>query len=296
MVEYPLIEIADMQSVILQGDSFLHDLIVADVEGAGDYGERAERPMRLNALILFLVFSGSCELEIDYTNYTLDRGTFVTIMPTHVVRFHAIAPDLQGRLVMVSRSFLEQTAPARRSPNVHYMYVRKNPCARLETPEMTLLGDCMQEIRRKIRRRTHLLQRDMLQNALVGFFIEIANIMMRKGGMVVPPVLSRKEELLDRFLQLLAEYGRKEHGVAFYAEKLFITPQYLTAVLKEQTGRPANKWIDEALAIEAKILLKMPQVTVQEVAAVLNFSDQSAFGKFFKKQTGLSPKAYRKTV
>ena len=291
-----MIEIADMQSVIIQGDSFLHDLIVADVEGAGEYGERAERPMRLNALIVLLVFSGSCELEIDYTNYTLDRGTLVTIMPTHVVRFHAIAPDLQGRLVMISRSFLEQTAPVRRSPNVHYMYVRKNPCARLETAEMVALGDCMQEIRQKIRRRTHLLQRDLLQNALLGFFIEIANIMMRKGGLAAPPVLSRKEQLLDQFLQLLFEHGKEEHGVAFYAEKLFITPQYLSAVLKEQTGKPANKWIDEALAIEAKILLKMPQVTVQEVAAVLNFSDQSAFGKFFKKQTGLSPKAYRKTV
>lgn len=296
MVEYPLVEIEEMQAAIVQGESFLDDLIVSDIDGPGEYAEARQRPMRLNALILFLVFEGTCEIDIDYTRYTLKAGCLATIMPTHVVRFLNISSNLKGRMLLVSRSFLEQAAPVRRSPNVHYMYVRKNPCAQLDEMDMAFLGDCMQDIRRKIRRRTHLLQRDMLQNALVGFFIEIANIMMRKGGMVVPPVLSRKEELLDRFLQLLAEYGRKEHGVAFYAEKLFITPQYLTAVLKEQTGRPANKWIDEALAIEAKILLKMPQVTVQEVAAVLNFSDQSAFGKFFKKQTGLSPKAYRKTV
>ena len=55
------------------------------------------------------------------------------------------------------------------------------------------------------------------------------------------------------------------------------------------TGKSANKWIDESLIVEAKILLKTPDITVQRVADLLNFSDQSTFGKFFKKHVGLSP-------
>ena len=61
------------------------------------------------------------------------------------------------------------------------------------------------------------------------------------------------------------------------------------------TGKSANKWIDESLIVEAKILLKTPDITVQRVADLLNFSDQSTFGKFFKKHVGLSPMEFRKS-
>lgn len=295
MDNYPIVEIEDMNADLVEGDSFLKDLTVADVEGPGKHEGEENSPMRINALILLLVFEGSCEISIDYVRYKLDANTFATIMPTHVVQFLTLNSTLRGRLLVVSRSFLEQTTSGQHSPNVHYMYVRKNPCIVLTKEEIDLLAEGMQQIRQKIRNRTHLLQRDRLQNALAGYFLDIASIMMRKRGLVGPPALSRKEELLDKFLQLLFEHVKEEHGVAYYAEQLLITPQYLSLVLKELTGKPANKWIDEVLTGEAKILLKSPQITVQKVADLLHFSDQSTFGKFFKKQTGLSPMEYRKT-
>ncbi len=46
--------------------------------------------------------------------------------------------------------------------------------------------------------------------------------------------------------------------------------------------------------MEAKVLLKSTDLTVQEVAARLNFANQSFFGKYFKHQTGMSPSAYRR--
>jgi AraC-like DNA-binding protein len=100
---------------------------------------------------------------------------------------------------------------------------------------------------------------------------------------------------MNQFLQLLFDHAKEQHAVTFYAGKLFITPQYLSLILKELTGKSANKWIEDALIVEAKVLLKMPQTTVQQVADKLNFSDQSTFGKFFKKHIGLSPMEYRKS-
>jgi len=135
--------------------------------------------------------------------------------------------------------------------------------------------------------RTHFFQKEALQNALIGFFIELANIFMGKKELMTAPTLSRKEELF--------EHCKEQHVVTFYAEKLFITPQYLSLILKELTGKSANKWIDDALIVEAKMLLKAPQATVQQVADILHFSDQSTFGKFFKKHMGISPMEYRKS-
>ena len=83
--------------------------------------------------------------------------------------------------------------------------------------------------------------------------------------------------------------------MAFYASQLCISPQYLSMLLREQTGKSANKWIDDAVLMEAKMLLKTPQLSVQQVAEQLHFSDQSTFGKFFKKHIGLSPLEFRRS-
>ena len=98
----------------------------------------------------------------------------------------------------------------------------------------------------------------------------------------------------QQFLKLMFKHSREEHSVSFYAGKMCITPQYLSAVLKELTGKTTNNWIDHSLILDAKILLKTPNMTVQQVSDMLNFSNQSTFGKFFKKHTGQSPAEFRK--
>jgi AraC-like DNA-binding protein len=129
----------------------------------------------------------------------------------------------------------------------------------------------------------------------MNFSYELANIFSNKKEMFSKPKISRKEELLEKFLKLLFESFKEKHIVTFYAEKLCITPQYLSLILKELTGKSANKWIDDVLIVEAKIRLKAPDATVQQVADELCFSDQSTFGKFFKKHIGISPMEYRKS-
>ena len=104
-----------------------------------------------------------------------------------------------------------------------------------------------------MRERTHFYQKELVQNAFIGFLLDLGNIMLSKKDRLIRPTLSRKEELFEQFLQLLFEHCKEQHVVTFYAERLFITPQYLSLILKELTGKSANKWIDDALIVEAKI-------------------------------------------
>ena len=85
----------------------------------------------------------------------------------------------------------------------------------------------------------------------------------------------------------------KERSVSFYANQLNITPKYLSEAVKEIMGKTAGELIDEAVIMQAKVLLKTPDLNIGQVATVLNFPDQSFFGKFFKKHVGLSPNQYR---
>lgn len=100
--------------------------------------------------------------------------------------------------------------------------------------------------------------------------------------------------LFIKFRHLLNGNYMHEHKLDFYASHLHVTPKSLSAAIKKKTGRPAGKWINDAIILEAKVLLQNKNLTVSQISGMLNFSDQSVFGKFFRADTGMSPIEYRK--
>lgn len=108
--------------------------------------------------------------------------------------------------------------------------------------------------------------------------------------------ISHLEDLSIRFMQLLIQKSHEWHEVSDYSTELCVTPVYLSRTVKALSGKTAMDWINKVRVAEAKILLRKPDNTVQYVADKMNFSDQSAFGKFFKKHTGRSPVEYKKEI
>jgi AraC-like DNA-binding protein len=111
-----------------------------------------------------------------------------------------------------------------------------------------------------------------------------------------PVTSNRPNPLLANFKVLLAKEVLQQHSVRFYASHLNVTPKHLSEVIKEQTGRTAGEWIDQTLVLEAKVLLQRKDLSISQISDLLNFSDQSVFGKFFKVNTGMSPLSYRNTL
>lgn len=99
--------------------------------------------------------------------------------------------------------------------------------------------------------------------------------------------------LVKRFYRLVEENIPKNLSVNQYADLLAVTPNHLTQTLKLLTGKTSNDIIKEKQVLEIKRLLAHTNLNVTEIADQLNFSDQSYFSKFFKRETGLSPNAYR---
>lgn len=104
---------------------------------------------------------------------------------------------------------------------------------------------------------------------------------------------NRNATYFNSFLEELSKNYMQERSVGFYAGKLHLTPKYLTTLIRQTTGRTASEWIDEYVILEAKNLLKYSTMNIQEIAYYLNFPNQSFFGHYFKKHTGMSPSSYR---
>lgn len=84
----------------------------------------------------------------------------------------------------------------------------------------------------------------------------------------------------------------ESRSVTFYADKICVTPQYLSHAVYNATGKHALHWILDYVILDAKALLKSNRYTVQQISEMLNFANPSFFGKYFKAATGMSPRAY----
>jgi len=126
-------------------------------------------------------------------------------------------------------------------------------------------------------------------------FYELASI-YKKQITSLSTSLSRQEDLTVRFFKLLEENFKKERVVQFYADRLYVTSGHLSKVLKKVSGKTASQLIEDVVTLEARILLGNTSLSIAQIAEELQFSDQSFFGKYFKKKTGVSPSAYRNNL
>lgn len=99
--------------------------------------------------------------------------------------------------------------------------------------------------------------------------------------------------MVKRFYQLVEENYLKNLPVNDYAEMLAVTANHLTQTVKQLTGKTSTEIIRAKQVLEVKRLLVHTNMSVTEIANVMNFADQSYFTKFFKKETGLTPLGYR---
>lgn len=110
------------------------------------------------------------------------------------------------------------------------------------------------------------------------------------------PVFSSTETVSQRFRKLVTHHIQHTHSIHDYAEWLHVSPNHLNKCVKSTTGKTASDIINEALLMEAKALLWLPQHNIAEVAFSIGFEDLSYFSRFFKKHTGHSPSDYRKMI
>lgn len=291
------LSIEDLLSFNMKFKSYQDKLILVELDGANHQnpGFKEGVSIRLDAFSIILVRQGEVEVTIDDSTYHLSDNLLFDIMDMHSVKDFCFSPDFKGFHLIIDRAiFAEIMLNSRRMPAAYIACRHSRPIEHLSEEEGLLLEDCLRRIERNIDRTNHAWQRDIILNELRGFLLEMNNIVYQANRHQVNPNPPAKDVLLFLFIQLLDKHCRTEHAVSFYARELCITPEYLSRILKSFSGKTVNQWISEALMREAEILLRNPDFSVQQIADMLNFSDQSSFGKFFKKHRGISPMAFKR--
>ena len=85
----------------------------------------------------------------------------------------------------------------------------------------------------------------------------------------------------------------QHHDVAYFAGKLCITPKYLSAVCKKQSGKTASDLINQVASNYIRHMLSSSDKSIKEIAADTGFTNLSFFGKYVRRELGMSPRDYR---
>lgn len=252
-------------------------------------------PVYVNAFSYMLVLRGDAELSIDERIYTLTAGMLCLISPLHLTSFVRVSATFQSIFLCIHKNFVDHIRGLQVGQRITIggnMHLA--PVVKIGPEEGHLLRHCIDDVRRQIERQGHTYHLELIQNALVRFYLEVDNILEHELPASAPrEVQPRQVQLLREFFSLLMNHYKEQHQVAFYADAMHISCQYLTATVRRQTGKTVNTFIFELLYSEARNLLSTTDLSIQQIAAELRFADQASFSKFFKRCSGMSPFQFR---
>lgn len=250
-------------------------------------------PLRFEVLLIGLVREGEGEISIDLKNYRLERDTLLVLYPSNYIYSATGNTDLKMEVVAVSLDVVEGILPKLTDLMPLLMHHRAEPVEKLSGEEGDNLHQFISFLKDQLSKPKTPFLRQKVICLLQAALFEMMDMHFERSG-APEHRKSRKEEIMAKFILLVSEHFRTQRRVTFYADKMCITSKHLTAVVKEISGRTAGEWIERYVIVEAKVLLKSTDLTIQEIATKLNFPNQSFFGKYFKHQTGLSPSEYRR--
>ena len=138
------------------------------------------------------------------------------------------------------------------------------------------------------------IQAEMLRMLMARFIIKSTRLLKAKEGIVETPK-STKVDLLRSFNFLVEQHFKDEHGVAFYADKLFKSPKTLSNNFAKLNRSPLQI-IHQRIVLEAKRLLTYTDKSAKEIAYEVGFDDASHLSRLFKKYTSQSPSEFKRTL
>lgn len=262
-----------------------------------DRKRRIDFPMRTKDVIFVYVVSGEVELDINLSPIKANAGQVLTIMPNSVFQFCSDRNHQDMKYFSFSMN-VQMFADLLEALNLHMPLIDRysrhyQTSVDEETLQMSL------EMYRTIQKELcapEYRARDMVVQRLCEIMFLKCGSRLRTS--MEPDVYhgtpKRKIQIYRDFLNMLDADYRTHREIYYYAEKLCITPKYLSTVVKEVSGKHASRWIDDFVAMEARVLLRQEKMSIREISDYLNFPTQSMFGRFFKKNTGCTPRDYRK--
>lgn len=247
---------------------------------------------------LFLKQGKSCEIKYGRCNYDYQEGTIVSFAPGQVVEVSMIEDEIQPKVygLIFHPDLIRGTALGQNIRNYGFFSYAANEALHLSERERGVVIDCLEKIQSELE---HSIDKHSRQ--LISMNIELLlNYCMRfyERQFITREIANR--DILQKFERLIDDYFYdnmpQENGlpsVKYFADKIYLSANYFGDLIKKETGKSPQEYIQFKMMELAKNLIAHSDKTMSEIAYSLGFTYPQHFGRLFKKQTGMTPNEYR---
>lgn len=260
------------------------------------------KPRRPKYHLVIIVTEGHMNLIINGERYRFEKNTYVNLPTWSDIYEIEYGSGFHAMVTATDRSVVEDIF-RNRNPFPPDFKIRVDHGLGgyiMDKKDMDVLCRDISNMITSLSNKKHRFAQEINYAYFYILLTDMADMVWRRYGDMHEPQhqseMKRSDTILKEFAELLAVNIKKETSVGFYAEKLCISKQYLSLIVREKMRVPISTVISSMRTEIAARMLRDPDKTIQQVAEEMAFSDQSSFGKFFKKHTGTSPLKYRQNL
>lgn len=250
-------------------------------------------PHRHAFYAIHYVTGGEGMQVIDFEPYPIRPDTLYFIAPGQIY-FWRLSKPIEGDYVVFGAEFIALPASQFNQPHelAFFHTVAHSPELRLAPKDVAPLRDLLDAIGREYRGNS------FNRVSVLRAYLHILLVQIQRLYLDAQPeaVTNPDAPVVRRFKQLVSEQFATTRNLEDYAAQIGVSASHLSNTVKALTGQPPGQIIRQEIVLEAKRLLAHTQLTAAEIGYRLNFDDPAYFARFFKREAGQSPTAFREQI
>lgn len=229
-------------------------------------------------------------------HYDFSNGTLLLTAPGQVM---AAGPEFvieKGWILLIHPDLLYGTPLGKRLPTYTFFNYEVSEALHISDEEHVLLKDCVDKLNRECLRGTDQLTQTILVShieLLLHYCDRFYQRQFYTRAKVNRDIIQRFESLLKAYFSDQIQLEEGLPGVGYFADRLHLSPNYLSDLLQKFTGKSTLEHVHLFLVEQAKTLLWGSEATISEIAYQLGFDHPSQFTRLFKSKTGQAPTDFR---
>lgn len=245
-----------------------------------------------NYLAHALCLAGSCRLKYNDEERELQAGDLMIVRKGKLVECIRPADDFRVKVIYVTSEFIVLSTPLSNYGMKGQLALFRNPIMKLDAGQRELCRQDFEMVEERLAQTDHHFRRDLLIASVQMLIIDFFDFHSHLYGVDNIPLQSAT--IMSRFLNMLENGTYREHReVNWYADKLCVTPKYLSEVSRKISGYAANYWINRYTVLDISRLLRDKSLTFVRISDLFGFSSPAYFSRYVQQHLGVSPTEYR---
>lgn len=248
-----------------------------------------------NYFTQILCHKGQGQFQLKGKIYTIQPDDIATWLVSEKIDNLLLSLDFEADVILTSYDIATKNNPNILWGIKWYLFTQEHPVLHLSETDKAKCKHYLEELKSINNDTNHRFRKEILNCQVQIFIMNMWNMYAQK----IDEKLNfegRHVSLFERFLYLVEVHCMKEREVGFYSDKLYVSAKYLSEVCKKNSGKTASEWIQNYTVQCLVLLLKNPNLTLTEIADMLNFSSQSFFSCYVRNVLGVSPSEYRQRL